>query len=182
MSAVGRRYAKALLELAREQNQTDQVLRDVGALSAAWRESADLRGVIKNPVVPKPALRAAMAAILDKLGSSQLVRNTVLLLADRGRLPFLADVLDAFEALAEAETGRVRAEVTSAKPLPEAYYTRLQETLQRATGQQIVLVKKEDPSLIGGVVTRIGDRVFDGSISNGLNELRETLLANGDTP
>lgn len=182
MSALGRRYAKALLELARERNQTDQVMGDVGALSDAWEASSELREIVRNPVVAKAALRATMDAIMDKLGTSKLVRNTIGLLTDRGRLPYLEEVLDAFEELAEAETGRVRAEVISARPLPEAYYSRLQEKLQRATGQQIVLVKKEDPSLIGGVVTRIGDRVFDGSISNRLSELRETLLANGETP
>jgi F-type H+-transporting ATPase subunit delta len=182
MSALGRRYANALLELAREQNQTDQVVRDIGALLDAWKESSELREIVRNPVVPKPALRATMDAIMDKLGTSKLVRNTIGLLSDRRRLPYLPDILDAFEELSEAETGRVRAEVVSAKPLPEAYYSRLQEKLQRATGRQIMLVKKQDPSLIGGVVTRIGDRVFDGSISNGLSELRETLLANGEMP
>ncbi|MCZ6806181.1 MAG: ATP synthase F1 subunit delta [Deltaproteobacteria bacterium] len=182
MSALGRRYAKALLELAREQNQTDQVMDDVGALSDAWEASSELREIVRNPVVAKGALRATMDAIMDKLGTSKLVRNTIGLLTDRGRLSYLKEVLDAFEELAEAETGRVRAEVISARPLAEAYYSRLQEKLQRATGQRIVLVKKEDPSLIGGVVTRIGDRVFDGSISNRLSELRETLLANGETP
>ena len=182
MSALGRRYAKALLELAREQNQTDQVVRDVGALLDAWKKSSELREIIRNPVVPRPALRATIDAIMDKLDASQLVRNTIDVLADRGRLPHLPEVLGAFEELSEAETGQVRAEVISAKPLDDAYYSRLQEKLQRATGQRIVLIKKQDPSLIGGVVTRIGDRVFDGSISNRLSELRETLLANGERP
>ncbi|MDH3201264.1 MAG: ATP synthase F1 subunit delta [Myxococcales bacterium] len=182
MSAVGRRYAKALLELAREQNLTDQVVRDVGAMSDAWKESSELRELIRNPVVPKPALRATIDAIMEELGTSKLVRNTIALLADRRRLPYLPDILSAFEELSEAETGRVRAEVISAKPLDDEYYNRLRDKLQRATGQRVVLVRKEDPSLIGGVVTRIGDLVFDGSISNRLSELRETLLANGETP
>lgn len=182
MSVLGRRYAKALIELARQQNQTDQVIRDVAALSDAWKESSELRTIVRNPIVPKPALRATIDAIMDKLGTSNLVRNTLGLLADRRRLAFLPDVLDAFRALSEAEAGTVRAEVVSAKPLTEAYCARLQESLQRVTGQRIVLVKREDPSLIGGVVTRIGDRVFDGSISNRLSELRETLLANGQMP
>jgi len=179
MSAVGRRYAKALFELAQERGQTDQVMEDVGALREAWLVSADLREVLKNPVLPKPALRSAVDAVMEKLGTENLVRNTVRLMADRGRLAYLDDVLDGFDELAEQKTGRVRAEVVSARPLPDSYYERLKEQLQRATGQQIVLVKREDPSLIGGVVTRIGDRVFDGSISNRLSELRETLLANG---
>ena len=181
MSAVGRRYAKALLELARDQGELDSVLRDVGALSDAWKESADLREIVRNPVVPKPALKAAVDAVMEKLGVSKLVRNTVNLLADKGRLGQLEDVLHALEELAEAETGRVRVEVTSAKPLSDAYYTRLTEKLQRATDRKVVLVKKQDPSLIGGVVTRVGDQVFDGSISNRLSELKETLLADGET-
>jgi len=182
MSALGRRYAKALLELAREQGQVDQILRDVGVLSDAWKASAELREIVGNPVIPKPALKAAVDAVMEKLGCSKLVRNTVKLLADKGRLGHLEEVLRALESVAEAETGRVRVEVVSAKPLSEAYYSRLAEKLQRVTDREVVLVKKQDPSLIGGVVTRVGDRVFDGSLSNRLSDLRETLLANGETP
>ena len=182
MSVVGRRYAKALLELAQEQGKAKQVTKDIGALSDAWKASAELRDIITNPVVPKAVLRATIDAIMDRLGTSKLLRNTVGLLADRGRLGHLEDVLDAFNELAEAQSGRVRAEVISAKPLSDAYYSRLQDKLQRATGREIVLVKRQDPSLIGGVVTRIGDSVFDGSLSNRLSELKETLLANGKTP
>lgn len=182
MSVVGRRYAKALLELAQEQGKAKQVTKDIGALSEAWKASAELRDIITNPVVPKAVLRATIDAIMDRLGTSKLLRNTVGLLADRGRLGHLEDVLDAFNELAEAQSGRVRAEVISAKPLSDAYYSRLQDKLQRATGREIVLVKRQDPSLIGGVVTRIGDSVFDGSLSNRLSELKETLLANGKTP
>lgn len=182
MSAVGRRYAKALLDLAREEGELDAVLRDVGYISDAWRESADLREIVRNPVLPKPALKAALGAVMEKLGVSRLVRNTVNLLADKGRIGQLEDVLDALDELAEAETGRVRVEVTSVKPLSDAYYTRLTEKLQRVTEKQVVLVKKQDPSLIGGVVTRVGDQIFDGSLSNRLSELKETLLADGDTP
>jgi F-type H+-transporting ATPase subunit delta len=182
MSALGRRYAKALLELAREQGELDPVLRDVGALSDAWNVSPELREIVRNPVVPKPALKAAVDAVMEKLGCSKLVRNTVNLLADKGRLAHLEEVLHALEELAEAETGRVRVEVVSAKPLNDAYYARLTEKLKRVTDREVVLVKKQDPSLIGGVVTRVGDQVFDGSLSDRLSELRETLLANGETP
>jgi F-type H+-transporting ATPase subunit delta len=182
MSALGRRYAKALLEIAREQGQVDPVLRDVDALSDALKTSADLREIIRNPVIPKPALKTAVGAVMEKLGCSKLFRNTVNLLADKGRLGHLEEVLHALESVAEAETGRIRVEVVSARPLSDAYYSRLAATLERVTDREVVLVKKEDPSLIGGVITRLGDRVFDGSLSNRLSELRETLLANGETP
>jgi len=182
MSALGRRYAKALLDLAREQGEIDSVLRDVDALSGAWKASEELREIVGNPVIPKPALKAAVEAVMEKLGCSKLFRNTVNLLADKGRLGHLDDVLHALEELAEAETGRIRVEVVSAKPMSDAYYARLTEKLQRVTDRRVVLVKKQDPSLIGGVVTRVGDQVFDGSLSDRLSELRETLLANGHTP
>ncbi|MGB8329790.1 MAG: ATP synthase F1 subunit delta, partial [Polyangiales bacterium] len=172
----------AMLELAREQGEVDRVVRDVGGLTDAWKTSAELREIVGNPVIPKPALKAAVTALMEKLGCSKLVQNTVNLLADKGRLGHLEEVLRAFESVAEAETGRVRVEVVSAKPLSDAYYSRLTEKLQRVTDRKVVLVKTEDPSLIGGVVTRVGDRVFDGSLSNRLNDLRETLLANGETP
>jgi F-type H+-transporting ATPase subunit delta len=182
MSALGRRYAKALLDLAREQGELDTTLKDVGALSDAWTVSKELRDIVANPVIPRPALKAAVDGVMQKLGCSKLVRNTVNLLADKGRLGHLAEVLEALEQLAEAETGRVRVEVVSAQPLSDAYYARLVEKLQRVSDRKVVLVKREDPSLIGGVVTRVGDQVFDGSLSNRLSELRETLLANGETP
>ena len=182
MTALGRRYAKALLDLAREKGEIDSVLRDVGALSDAWSSSRELREIVQNPVIPRPALKASVDALMEKLGSSATVRNTVNLLADKGRLGHLDEVLAELDALAEAETGRVRVEVVSAKPLADAYYERLAEKFKRVTDREVVLVKKEDPSLIGGVITRIGDQLFDGSIRNRLSELRETLLANGDLP
>lgn len=182
MSVVGRRYARALLDLAREQGQLDSILRDVAALSEAWKMSEEFREVVRNPVIPKPAVKAVLMGVMDELGTSRLVRNTVSLLVDKGRAAKLEDLLHALEALAEAETGSVRVEVISAKPLHDAYYIRLAEKLQRATDRKVVLVKKEDPSLIAGVVTRVGDLIFDGSLSNQLSELRETLLAEGGTP
>ena len=182
MSTLGRRYAKALLDLAREQGEIDPVFRDVGSLADAWKTSADLREIVGNPVIPRPALKAAVDAVMDKLGCSKLFRNTINLLADKGRLAHLEEVLHALEELAEAETGRVRVEVISAKPLSDAYYARLTEKLKRVADREVVVVKKQDPSLIGGVVTRVGDQVFDGSLSNRLSELKETLLAYGETP
>ncbi|MGD8317633.1 MAG: ATP synthase F1 subunit delta [Myxococcales bacterium] len=182
MSSFGRRYAKALLDLARERGELDAVLRDVGALSDAWQESAELRELLQSPVIPRPALNSVLDALMERLQTVQIVRNTVHLLTDKGRLGHIDQVFKAVGELAEAETGRIRVQVTSARPMSDAYYAELTEKLQRMTDREVVLVKNEDPSLIGGVVTRIGDQIFDGSLSNQLSELRETLLANGESP
>ena len=177
MSAVGRRYAKALLELAKEAGQVDSVLAELRAVDDAWQQSPELRQLIHNPAVPQDAIKAAFAALLDKLGASLLLKNTMGVLADHSRLVNFPEVVAAFSALAEAETGTTQAEVVTAKAMPEAYYTQLQKKLEKLTGTQVVLTKKEDPSIIAGVVTRVGDRVFDGSVRNRLDELKEELLA-----
>ena len=105
MSAIGRRYAKALLDLAREQGKLDAVLRDVGALTDAWNTSPELREVVRNPVLPRPALKAVIEALMDKMGVSVMVRNTVKLLADKGRLSHLEEVLHALRHLAGPRCG-----------------------------------------------------------------------------
>jgi F-type H+-transporting ATPase subunit delta len=98
------------------------------------------------------------------------------LLSDRQRLRHAPEVADAFEAMAEARSGRVRAEVTSATALSPAYVSELERTLSTVTGKQVVLSQKVDPSLIAGVVTRIGDHVYDGSLKSRLAELGDELL------
>ncbi len=176
-SAVGRRYSRALLDLAAEQQQTDRVLRDLQGLRTAWDNSAELRRIVQDPSLPQELVRNTIVAVLDRLGTSPLVKNICCLLADRGRLRYLTDVIDDFESLAEAQSGRVRAEVTTATPMPDSYFSELQRKLEQITGSQVVLVKKEDPTLIGGVVTRVRDRIFDGSLRNQLDELKEHLLS-----
>ena len=105
-----------------------------------------------------------------------LLENTLMMLADRRRLKHLPEIAEAFERISERRSGRVRAEIVTATKLSDAYYQQLQSALKEATGKDVVLVRREDPSLIGGVVTTVGGRVFDGSLKNRLRELRAQLL------
>jgi len=119
---------------------------------------------------------AAVAEVAAALGASVTARNTALLLVDRRRaraLPYIADTL---RELADVRKGVVRAQVTSATPLSDSYYARLQGQLERLTGMRVVVERQTDASLIGGVVTRIGDRIFDGSVRSRLQSMREALL------
>ena len=146
------------------------------------KTSPELRDIVGNPVVPRSALKAAIDAVMDKLGCSEIVRNTVNLLADKGRLGALDAVLRVARGAGRSRDRACSRRGRQREALADAYYARLTDKLKRVTDREVVLVKKEDPSLIGGVVTRVGDQVFDGSIRNRLSELRETLLADGDTP
>ncbi len=175
-SIVARRYAKALLELGVEQGSLDELVDEVGAVAEAWNTSAELRNSIENPLVPHATKKAVMADVVARIGAGATTRSAMLLLVDRRRtrtLPYLARAL---RDLADAHKGLLRAEVTTAAPLSEAYYGRLQAQLEKMTGKRVVVDRRTDPSLVGGVVARIGDRVIDGSLRTRLQSLRDVLM------
>ena len=172
---LGRRYASALLALATEAGNVDKVSRDLHDFANSWRESRELRTAFENPSVSVAARREVLREIAKTSGMEPLVRDTLLLVSDRGRMSYLQEILDAFDAMAEARSGRVRAEVITASELPESYFVELRKILEQVTGKQVVVATRVDPSLLGGVVARIGDQVFDGSLSHRLNELKHEL-------
>jgi F-type H+-transporting ATPase subunit delta len=176
VSILGRRYAQALLALAEERNTIEHVRRDFADVVKSWNESRELRVVFENPSVTAEQRRSVLREIATRTSMDPQLLNTLLVLSDRGRLSHLPDVFDSFEALAEEKSGKLRAEIVTATELPEAYFTELGATLERVTGRKVTLTRKVDPTLLGGVVTRIGDKVFDGSLKNRLSELRDELL------
>lgn len=179
-SAVAKRYATALYELAVEKNVADKIGSDLADVAKSWEESPELQNVVQNPQFGMEAKRQVIAAVADRAGVHAIVKNTLLMLSDRRRLSHLPEIAEVYTRLAERRSGKVRAEIVTATKLPEAYYTQLQNTLKQATGKDVLLVRREDPSLIGGVITTIGGRVFDGSIKNRLRQLRSNLLASTD--
>jgi F-type H+-transporting ATPase subunit delta len=179
-SAVAKRYATALYELADEKKATDKVGSDLSDVASVWESNEELRQVFQNPQFGMEAKRKVIAAVADKAGVHPIVKNTLQMLSDRRRLEHLPEIAEVFTRLSERRSGKVRAEIVTATKLPEAYYSQLQKTLKQATGKDVLLVRREDPSLIGGVVTTVGGRVFDGSIKNRLRELRSQLLASTD--
>jgi F-type H+-transporting ATPase subunit delta len=178
VSIVARRYAKALLEIGSEEGSLDKIVEEMAAAGQAWELSPDFRNAIENPLVAHDAKKAVVSDVADRIGAGPITRNTLLLLVDRRRmktLPYLARTL---RELADARKGVIRAEATSAAPLSDAYYTKLQAKLEKMTGQRVVIDPKTDPEIIGGVIVRIGDRIFDGSLRTRLQTLRSALLPN----
>lgn len=179
VSIVARRYAQALLELGVELGELDKMVDDVTAVATAWDTSHELRNALENPLVPHAAKKAVMGELAEQVGASHTTRNALLLLVDRRRtkaLPYLAQML---RELADARKGIVRAEVTTAAQLSDAYYARLQAQLEKMTGKRVVVDKRTDPALIAGVVTRIGDRIYDGSLRTRLQSMRDALMPQG---
>jgi F-type H+-transporting ATPase subunit delta len=176
VGVVGKRYARALLQLAVEASAVERIGTDLRDFATAWTASRELRAAFENPKVPQQSRAAVLREIAQQSNMHERTRDLLLLLSDRQRLGHVAEVSEAYDSLAEARSGRIRAEVRTASPLPPAYFTELQTALRAATGRDVVVVHTVDPTLIAGVVTQVGDQVFDGSVKTQLVELRDELL------
>jgi F-type H+-transporting ATPase subunit delta len=174
--AIARRWARAIFEIGKETGSVKRLEADISAFAETYAESAELSGVLDNPLVPEAAREAIVVEIAGKLNVSDIAKNTLRLLARKRRLAALPDVARQLARLADEDQNVLRAEVTSAGPLPADYLDKLAQELTKATGKKVVVSHKQDKSLIGGVVTRIGDRVIDGSVRARLDGFRESLL------
>jgi F-type H+-transporting ATPase subunit delta len=169
------RYASAVFDLAREQNAMDAVSADFSSLGTAIASSKDLARFVKAPVFTSEMQKKGMDALLVKIGASPLTKNFVSLLASKRRLSALADIIRSFEALVAAQKGEVQASVTSARALSDAETNQLKAALKASLGREPRLESKVDPSLLGGLVVKVGSRMIDSSLRTKLNGIRTAM-------
>lgn len=172
---IAERYAEALLAIGLERKSHEQLGRELERVADLFRQSAELRELFRNPKFDADARKHVLHDLLQRVMVSPVLRNFLNLLVDRDRIGHLDAIADRFHTLSDERSGRIRAEVVSAQPLGPAEQARLRTTLQRVTGRQVVLQEKLDPSLLGGVVTRIAGRVYDGSVRSQLEAMRNRL-------
>ena len=139
-----------------------------------------LATIFTNPAIPASRKAALVKALLERAGSlSTPLQKLILLLADRDRLVLLSDLASAYRERLLDHQRVIRGNVTTAVALDEPTLRLLEQGLARATGRKVILQSKVDPSIIGGVVTRLGSTVYDGSVTTQLNRLRESLIESG---
>jgi len=175
MRASAARYARALLDVTISETDPGQAEQELAAFAAVLEQHQDLQAALLNPAVPAAGKRAVIQALLERLQPSAPVGKLLLLLADRDRLGLLPDLLTVFRERLMEHQRVIRAEVTTAAPLAEARATELADRLARATGRTVKMTTKVDPSIIGGIVTRIGSTVYDGSVAAQLQAIRQRL-------
>lgn len=175
--SLARRYARALFDLGSATNTYDQIGREVEDLAASYEGSRELAEALTNPVFPMTKRRAVLEALLTRAAVSKATRNFALLILDRQRIPYLPAIARELRAMVDEKAGRIRAEVTSTAPLPAEATARIQAILERASGKKVILESRQDAALLGGVVTRLGDLVYDGSIRTQLELMRERFLS-----
>lgn len=170
------RYARALLDVAvKEQADLDQIERELGSVVELFAQYPALAHALLNPVVPVPRKRAATAELTSLAKLTSMVTKLLGLLADRDRLVLVPELLAAYRERLLDYRNVVRAEVTTTVPLPPDRASAIEAGLARATGRTVSLATRVDPSLVGGVVTRIGSTVYDGSVARQLEKMRERL-------
>jgi F-type H+-transporting ATPase subunit delta len=176
-SVVARRYAGALVDLAEELGCLDAVARDLLDFQQFLQSSDELKTALTSRGFTRDEQASVMKAVLDAGKQHPIARNFLRLLADNGRLDAFDGILEAFQERYDELRGRVRAVVTAASPLDAATLETLEAQIKLLTGRsQVVLDSQVDPSLIGGIVTRVGDTILDGSIKTQLDHLRTSLL------
>lgn len=174
--SVARRYARALLMIGLETKRLRLLVDEVDRMAKSIDASSELRDVLLNPMVLKSQRKKVLDALAKRLAVSPGVRNTCMLLVDRGRAEILPAIARELRTMVDMHEGVVRAEVISPAPLSTIYKNRLSNALEGATGKKIELTARQDESLIGGVVTRVGGVVYDGSLKTRLSRVREEML------
>lgn len=175
--AVAKRYAQAIFELGVEGSSVAALTDEVKRMAHAYETSPDLRAVLENPLVSTAERQAIIDELGTRMGLSGMGKNTLGLLAQRQRVAALPAIAKELARLADERAGIVRGTVTSAGPLSEAYFQKLQREVERVTGKKVLLERLQDPELIAGLVVKIGDRIIDGSARTRLDQMREQLLS-----
>ena len=172
VASLAERYAAALFELADEQHQLDAVAGDLRELRTMLHESPDLDRLLRSPVLSREEQAKAIAALADRAGLSKLTRDFLGVVAGNRRLFAVPAMIDAYLTQLAERRGEVTAEVTTAQPLNEMQQNTLGEQLRRAVGRRVTVDLKVDPSLLGGMIVKVGSRMIDGSLKSRLHRLQ----------
>jgi F-type H+-transporting ATPase subunit delta len=173
--SLARRYAKAVFEIGQEQGGLDKIGADLRSLANAMKTSEELATALTSPAIPRSDRRKVIDGLLQRIGVVSTTRNLTYLLLDHERLGALPMIVRELDRMIEAKAGRVSAEVVSAKPLEPAQLSELVAVLEKLSGKKVNVTKREDPELLGGVVAKVGDTVYDGSLRTELQKVREAL-------
>jgi F-type H+-transporting ATPase subunit delta len=179
VSGVSGRYATALFELARDQRSIDAVMADLNKFEAMLAESADLTRLVRSPVFSADEQLRALTAVLDQAGIAGICANFLKVLTANRRLFAVNDVIRAFRALVARFKGEATADVTAAEKLSDRNLDALKTALKSVTGKDVTLNVKVDPSIIGGLVVKLGSRMVDSSLRTKLNSIKHAMKEAG---
>ena len=173
--AIARRYAKALLLIGKEDGQTETYREELNGIAELIQGEKALEQALTNPLYDAAGRRRVLEAVIEKMNLSKVMSSFLLLVFEKGRVGFIGSINEFYQKLADELKGVARASLVSATELSSEAVEKIRASLSKRTGKDITLEIEQDPTLIGGIVTRIGDLVLDGSIKTQLLNMRESL-------
>jgi F-type H+-transporting ATPase subunit delta len=176
ISTIANRYARALADVITERRETNEVVSELDLFAGMMRQYEQLREVFASPVLPLERKRAILNELLARLKLRPTSNNFLHLLLNNSRLHELDQMLRALSRELDARTNIVSAEITTAREIGEQEKSMLRDKLKGATGKEVRLRFHTDPNIIGGIVTRIGSLIYDGSIKNQLAQMKRSLV------
>jgi F-type H+-transporting ATPase subunit delta len=174
-ASLAGRYASALFDLARDQRQIDAVGRSLDSLNQALLDSKDFAELIASPLVSREEAGKAFAALAPQLGLDPITTNFLGVLARNGRKNELRAVIRAFRRLAAEHRGEITAEVVTARPLNDDQVGALKQQLRSRAGRDVTIEAEVDPTILGGIVVKLGSQRIDASIRTKLNRLAQAM-------
>jgi F-type H+-transporting ATPase subunit delta len=176
--AAAGRYARAIFDVAlKEGIDLEKAQADLQQFVDLFAAHPVLASTLGNPAIPASKKKGLVSALVARAGSlTPVVSKVILLLADRDRLMLLPDILRIYRERVMDHQKVIRGEVTTAVPIADDRLRALEQGLQKATGRTVILESKVDPSIIGGVITRLGSTVYDGSLTTQLEKMRQALI------
>lgn len=172
---IARRYAKALLAIGREDGQAETYKEELAGISQLLDDQKELESALSNPLYDAEGRKKVLGVLVERLSLSKVMGSFLFLLFDKGRIQYVRDIYLFYEKLTDELANIVRAEVVSASDLPEETIEQIRAALSEKTGKEVKMDVRVEPALIGGVVTKIGDLVLDGSVRSQLMGLKESL-------
>ena len=173
---VARRYAKALLTLGKEDGNYKEYGEGLSGFAHLLEREPELKDALLNPIHSREDRSKLLMRMIELLQMPPMVSNLLQLLLDKHRLNVVDGVAQAYQQMVDEVQNVSRARVKTAISLDDATQDRLRKTLEKMTGSTVVMEVEEDPSIIGGIVAKVGDLVLDGSVRTQINSLRESLI------
>ncbi|HIJ88573.1 MAG TPA: F0F1 ATP synthase subunit delta [Desulfuromonadales bacterium] len=174
-NALAKRYAKALVQLGSEGGLIDLFRSELSIIDRIFSSNSELRAAFADPSFTQEQKKAIMQELIGKTACSELVGNFLMLLVDKNRVAFLGQIVQTYEKLADEFSGVIRPVITSAFPLDESQVTAIQAALEKKSGKKVIPQMIVDTSLLGGVVTQIGDIAYDNSVKTQLKQIKDIL-------
>jgi F-type H+-transporting ATPase subunit delta len=175
ISNISKRYARAFFEIAGEEKKLEQYYNELHQFSSMMAENKDLGGFLANPIFEQDVKKQVLEKIIGKMTLSPMTVNFLKLLVDKNRIDVLPDIDTCYRLMMDEALQKTRVTVKTAYPLSADMQQYIMSNLKKLTGREAEVTVEEDKSLLGGIVIGVGDTLYDGSIINQLNNMRNLL-------